>query len=109
MRVYRNGCLAVLAAAAFAIPVWAHGLSAPLSLDKPATIGDTTLKPGNYRVIVDSKTDQVRVTQDGRVLATVPGKWVTLKNKSPYTAVVIDKNQIQEIDFSGKTQAVRPE
>lgn len=109
MRMYRSFCLAVLAAAAFAIPVWAHGLSAPVSLDKPATIGNTTLKPGNYRMVVDSTTNKVRVMHDGRVLATVPGKWVTLKNKSPYTAVVINKNQIQEIDFSGKTQAVRLE
>lgn len=109
MRVHTNVCLAVLAAFGFAIPVWGHGLSATVNLENPATIGSTTLKPGNYRVVVDGKTNEVQVVQDGHVLATVPGRWVSLKNKAPYTAVILSKNQIQEIDFSGKTQAIRVE
>jgi hypothetical protein len=108
MRVQMKFCISVLAAVAFAIPAWAsHKMSTQLSLNHPTKIGDTTLKPGNYRLVVNSGQNDVRVMQDGRLLATVPGKWVDLKSRSPYTDVVINKNQVKEIDFSGKTKAIR--
>jgi hypothetical protein len=108
MRVYTKVCVSLLAAIAFAIPAWAsHKMSTRLTLDNPAKIGNTTLKPGSYRLVVNSGQNDVRVMHHGRLLATVPGQWVNLKNKSPYTDVVINKNQVKEIDFSGKTQAVR--
>lgn len=109
MRVYRNSCIAVLVAAAFAIPVWAHEESASLILSKPATIEQKALKPGDYKFVANTGTKEVRVMRRGRVVATVPGKWITLQSKSPYNAVVLNKRQIREIDFSGKTQAVRLE
>jgi hypothetical protein len=108
MRVHTKVGVSVLAAVAFAIPAWAaHKMSTQLSLNHPTKIGDTTLKPGNYRLVVNSGQNDVRVMKEGRLLATVPGKWVNLKNRSPYSDVVINKNQVKEIDFSGKTQAIR--
>lgn len=111
MRVFRNVCMATVstAAIALAIPLWAHGLSADVTIGKVATIGSTTLKAGSYHVVVDSKTDEVRFMQDGHVMATAPGKMVKLKSKSPYTDLVFNKEQVQEIQFSGKTEAIRIE
>lgn len=107
MRVSLNVCVAAIAAFAFALPVWARTESASLTLNKPATIGTTTLKPGTYRFVTQPSTNDIRVEENGRTVATVPGKWISLKNKSPYTDVVLSNDQIQEIDFSGKMQAIR--
>ena len=110
MRVYTKMGLAVLFAIAFVVPAWAaHKISASITLGNTATIGTTTLKPGNYRVVADPNTNQLQLLQCGHVLATTNVKWVDLKKKSPYTAVVMDKDQIREIDFSGKLQAIRLE
>ncbi len=108
MRIWTKFCVPLLTAFAFVIPAWAtHKLSTAISLDDSAKIGNTTLKPGKYRVVVNPKTSEVQIMQDGQVMASVKGKLVTLKQKSPYTAVVEDKNQIREIDFSGKLRAIR--
>ena len=111
MRHFKNLCMAAvcMAAFSFAIPLWAHALSADVTLGKAATIGTTTLNAGSYHVVVDSKTNQVQFMQDGHVMATAPGKLVSLKSKSPYTALVLNKDQIQEIQFSGKAEAIRIE
>lgn len=107
MRELLKICVAALAALAFAFPVWAHTESASLILNKPAKIEQTTLKPGDYKFVASTDSKDVRVMQNGRLVTTVPGKWITLRNKSPYNAVVLNKRQIREIDFSGKAQAIR--
>lgn len=98
--------LAVLAILALSAPVFARSMSQPLDLSQPATIGATTLKPGHYELRADENSNQVRVIQDRKVVATVEGKIVTLDKKAPYGAVVFDGRAIHEIQFSGKTEAI---
>ena len=107
MRTYLSPCLAALAVVALAIPVWAHSESAPLTLSRPATIGTVSLQPGKYTLTADTDMNDVMVKRDGKLIATVPGKQVTLNRKPEYTAVLFNRRQIQEIQFEGKTEAVK--
>lgn len=54
----------------------------------------------------DENSNQVRVLQDRKLVATVEGKIVTLNKKAPYGAVLFDGRQIHEIQFSGTTEAI---
>lgn len=107
MRHRLHFLFALLALLAITCPAWAHTETTRLTLNRPATIKNTTLRPGHYKFVVNPKTDEVRVMRNSRVVATIPGKPVELKNKSPYTAVVFNKRQIHEFEFRGKTQAVK--
>lgn len=99
-------CLALLAVLALSAPVFARSMSQPLDLDQPATIGSTTLRAGHYDLQAEPNSDQVRVMQNRRLVATVEGKIVTLSRKAPYGSVIFDGRRIHEIQFSGKTEAI---
>ena len=99
-------CLVVLAVLALSAPVFARAMSQPLDLQQTATIGSTTLQPGHYDLQADPNSVQVRVMQNRKLVATVEGKIVTLRKKAPCGAVMFDGRRIQEIQFSGKTQAI---
>lgn len=99
-------CLAILAVLALSAPVFARSISQPLYLSQPATIGSTTLQPGHYELKADPNTNQVRVERDGKLVATVEGRTVTLNTKAPYSAVMMDGQRIHEIQFGGKTKAI---
>jgi hypothetical protein len=101
-----GNCLAILAMLALASPVFAKSFSQTLDLTRPAKLGDTSLQPGHYKVMADLSSDKVQVEQNGRLVATAMGKTVNLNNKSPYNAVVFNGRYIQEIQISGKTQAI---
>lgn len=107
MRRRLNLCLAILAVAAFAIPVLAHSESTPLTLNQSATIGTVSLRPGQYTLTADTGMKEVMIKRDGKLVATVPGREVTLNRKPEYTAVVFNHRQIQEIQFEGKTEAIK--
>lgn len=99
-------CLAILAVLALSAPVFARSMSQPLELNQPATIGSTTLQPGHYQLKADPNSAQVRVERDGKLIATVEGRTVTLNKKSDYGAIVMDGRRIHEIQFAGKVEAI---
>ncbi len=101
-------CLALLAVLALSAPVFAKSMSQPIVLTHAATIGTTTLQPGHYKITANLESDQVFVKRedDGKLVATVTGKTVTLNKKSAYSAVVFNGQSIHEIQFSGKTEAI---
>ncbi|MGC1291814.1 MAG: hypothetical protein WA855_11085 [Candidatus Acidiferrales bacterium] len=99
-------CLAILAVLALSAPVFARSMSEPLDLNQPATIGSTTLQPGHYEFKADLNSNQVQVERNGRLVATIEGKEVTLNKKAPYGAVVMDGRRIHEIQFGGKIEAI---
>ncbi len=109
MRIRVSPLLAAAAVIVFSCPVWAHSESTSLRLSRPATIGTMTLKPGKYRLTANSTETLVPVNRRGSIVAPVPGKEVTLKNKSVYTAVVFNGRRIHELQFEGKTQAIKVE
>ncbi|HEV2183344.1 MAG TPA: hypothetical protein VGR39_06645 [Candidatus Acidoferrales bacterium] len=65
------------------------------------------MQPGKYTLTADTDMNDVMVKRDGKLIATVPGKQVTLNRKPEYTAVLFNNRQIQEIQFEGKTEAVK--
>lgn len=99
-----SGLFALLA---LATPVWAHTDSATVQSNGNTTIAGTQLKAGEYQLKVENNSDHLQVTQDGKVITQVPVKWVQLNNRASQTEVDISSNQIVEVDFAGKTQAVQ--
>lgn len=90
-----------------AMPVWAHTATATVESNGNVTIAGTQLKPGEYQLKVEDNADHLVVTQNGKVVTQVPVQWIQLNNKAPQTEVNINSNQIVEVDFAGKTQAVK--
>jgi hypothetical protein len=107
MRVRFGSVLAASAILALALPVWARSLNVTLDLMNSATIAGKQLKPGHYRFVANPKASDVKVYRNYKLIAMVPGHWVNKPSKSPYTDVVLTKRQISELDFAGKTQAIR--
>jgi hypothetical protein len=107
MRIRVAPFFAFLAVLLLSCPVWAHSESTPLTLMQPATIGNMTLKPGQYRFFADLNTDQVRVERNGKVVGTFTGKPVMLHSKSEQTAIVFNGRRISELQFTGKTEAIK--
>jgi hypothetical protein len=109
MRIRTSGLLLLAAACVVGLPAWAAKDSvAHVSFDHDMTVAGTKLQAGDYDFRVKSDEDKVEIVRSSnqQVVATVPGKWVSLKNKAPYTQVLSDKDLVQELEFSGKTQAV---
>jgi hypothetical protein len=81
------------------------------SVDIPSTlqVGDTQLKPGNYKVKWDGAGPDVQVTflRDGKTVATVPA---TLKTNDDvaYDDIVTDSDNktLSEIDFHRDKEAL---
>lgn len=109
MRIRAKNCLTALSLVALmALPVWAHTDSAELTVVNPTTIAGNQLKPGTYKLEVQPNQMQMKVvnTETDRTVAKVPVHWVEVK-KPDNTQVILSKNQVQEVEFGGKTQAVR--
>lgn len=101
-------CLAIAAVLAFAAPVFARAMSQPLEVNQPTRIASVTLQPGAYLVMANPNSNQILVKRDndGKLMATVEGKIVTLNHKAAYGAIVMDGQRIHEIQFAGKTEAI---
>lgn len=110
MHIRPKHCFTAVALCALAIPVWAaHADTADLTVIDSATIGTTQLKPGDYKLEVSPNATQLKVveTDNGKTVAEVPCHWFDLQKKASTTQVVTNNNQVTEIDFGGKTQAVK--
>lgn len=84
--------------------------SGSLSLTSPIKVGNTQLEPGNYQVRWSGTANKVTVDilQKNKTMATSQGKLVELPKPAQNNSVQTNNltNQIQEIDFSGKRQAL---
>jgi hypothetical protein len=79
-------------------------LTAKIDLASTTNINNTTLSPGEYKVVAEG--NQAKFEKDGKVVAEVPCTLKTLSNKSAHTEFVIDHDRLLEIQVSGKTQAI---
>jgi len=108
MRFYAKQFLGAAALVALAFPVWGRTATVTFDSDGTATIGQTQLKAGEYQLKVKENATQLEVTtQDGKVVTEVPVTWIQLQKKPDNTSVVMDQNRVVEVDFGGKTQAVK--
>jgi hypothetical protein len=109
MRLHAKQFLGSLALLALSVPVWAaHTDSVAFYSDGSTTIAGTQLKQGDYELKVKDNAKELQVvTEDGKVVAHVSVEWVQLPNKSETTSVVVNDEKIVEVDFGGKTQAIK--
>jgi hypothetical protein len=103
---------AVAAMVVLTAPVWAastssHKDSASIDFAKTTTIGNTQLQPGRYTFEAKEDQSQLNVLKNGRVIATVPCHWVQLEKKANNSEILSNKNQVNEIKFGGRTEAIQ--
>jgi len=101
----------VLAALAFSfitLPVWAaHSDSFSWEIHEPTTIGNAQVKPGNYLFGAEEGQSELRIVQDGKVVARVPCHWTHLTNKASSSEVKTLDNQIIQVQFAGRREAIQ--
>jgi hypothetical protein len=103
---YLSGALAVLILVA---PSFASSRkdSTDFNPVQPTTIGSTQLQPGQYRLEATEGQNQLNVVRDGKVIATIPCHWVQLPIKADNSEVLSNNNQVTEIRFQGRLEAVQ--
>ena len=100
------GGLAILS---LALPVWARPdkpYTAEWDISQATTIGNTQVKPGTYTVEAHANQNTLDVLRDKKVVAQLPCHWIQLPQKASETEVETNNNQIVQVQFSGKTEAV---
>lgn len=110
MRIRPNNLVLLFAAFAFSVPTWAAKTDvAHVDFDHQVTVAGTTIPAGSYDFRAEPGQSKVEIVRsdDHTMVATVPGKWVSLSSKAPYTQVLADQNRVQEVEFGGKTQAIQ--
>jgi hypothetical protein len=80
-------------------------------LDKNTMVNGTLVKAGTYRAQFDFKTDVLSIMkEDGKLVATAPGKIEALPRKSEQTKIVTettgDDQVMTSITFSGDNRAI---
>ncbi|MFZ0039008.1 MAG: hypothetical protein WAK91_16400 [Candidatus Acidiferrales bacterium] len=107
-RGVRSFILSAVVVLALAVPSWAaHKDSTQWTVTDTATIGSSTITPGDYQIRAEEGGNQLEVLKAGNVVATVPCHWVHLNQKAEYTEVLIESNNVSEIHFAGKTEAIK--
>lgn len=101
--------LAVFAVLALVTAVQARTHKDTWTLDKSVTIGSTQMKPGNYQLNGDDAKSELTVLQNGKVVASVSGRWVKLPKKSDYTSVETTGDKVTQVLFGGSDQAFQPQ
>jgi hypothetical protein len=97
--------LAVLMSLVLAAPAFADSYKRSLTLDSPAKLGGTEIKPGEYRIEFDGT--KVVVKDGKKVLAEAPAEWVETKNEVQGDTVVIDGGVITEIRIEGRKRVIK--
>ena len=92
--------IALILGLAVALPVFANGRSATITLNDTARVSGVTLPPGDYKVVfTDSK---VTFEHRGKVLAEANGQWKKAPVREYENAVVRDmEGRILEIHIQG--------
>jgi len=109
MQIRAKHYATALAVFMLAVPVWAHTATAQLTVTETATIGGKQLKPGDYNLQVKDNQTQLRVVDanTGKTIVEVPVQWIQLQQKPNTTQVLVNNNEVTEVDFGGKTQAIQ--
>jgi hypothetical protein len=99
---------AAFAFSLIAFPVWAaHSDSMSWEITRPTTIGPAQVKPGNYVFRAEEGQSELQLIQDGKVIARVPCHWTQLTNKAAYSEVKTLDNQIIQVQFAGRREAIQ--
>jgi hypothetical protein len=101
--------LAIMALTATSVSVWAKNdsgdtITANLKLTTTTNVGTTKLAPGEYKVIADGT--KAKFQQGNKVVAEVPCTLKDFSGKVNETTFVLDRDQLTEIQVSGKSKAI---
>ena len=109
MRCSATKLIGGLAVLFLALPVWAgtKTYTAEWEATQATTIGNTQINPGTYKVEAHSDQNTLEIVRDGKVVAQTPCHWIQLPQKASETEVETNNNQITQVDFAGKTEAVQ--
>ncbi|PYT82076.1 MAG: hypothetical protein DMG40_07150 [Acidobacteria bacterium] len=95
--------LALLAALALAVPLFAKPFSKNINLAQTSKIGKAELQAGEYRLLIDG--NKATVQKNGKVITETEGRWEDRNTKSSYDSVLIGENgQVKEVRFSGQAR-----
>lgn len=95
-----------------ALPIWARPKAertdtATWNSSQSITIGNAQIKPGDYTFRAEESGKTLEVVRDGKVVAQVPCHWIELSKKADNTEISTDANKIVQIEFAGRTEAIR--
>jgi hypothetical protein len=104
IRVLSRG-LVLLAALAYSFSAWAAPAKKSVHIQHRLQVGDTTLAPGDYTIVVDGS--EATFEQGHKVVAKVSCAVKESGTKSPQDVVVYDANAaITEIRYAGQSQVI---
>ena len=70
-------------------------------------VGTADVEPGSYSLKAQSNSSSFEIMQNGKVVAQVPCSWITLPKKAASDEVDMDNNKIVQVEFAGKTEAIK--
>ncbi len=92
--------IALAAAVALAVPVFAKPITKTINITQPAKFGKAELKAGEYTLQIDGSKVTVKKGKD--VLAETEGRWEERDLKASYNSVLIGTDgAVKEVRFSG--------
>ncbi len=95
--------LAMAAALAITVPVFAKPLSKDLPILHTVKVGKMDVKAGDYRAMIDD--NHLTLLNGKKVVAESAGRWEARDAKSPYTEIVSNsEGRVLELRFEGKAQ-----
>jgi hypothetical protein len=108
MRLNRKTYLAAFAFSLITLPAWAaHTDSLPWVAIEPTAIGTAHLMPGHYQLRAEEGQFELQVISGGKVIATVPCHWTQITNKAANSEVQTNNNQVTQVRFAGRTEAIQ--
>lgn len=102
-RVFSRG-LILLAALVLSFPAWAAPMKKTIHIRQTLQVGDTTLEPGDYNLVVDG--NEATFQRGRKVVAKVSCAMKERGGKYSRDAVIYDNATITEIRLAGQSQVV---
>ncbi len=97
--------VAVLALAAFAVPVLAKPIQKDITLSRAVKFGKTQVQAGDYLLLVDG--DKVTLKKGKKVVAELDATWEQRDAPALYSSVLINRyGQIEEVRFRGNDRVL---
>jgi hypothetical protein len=95
--------VALLAAVALAVPVFAKPLTKTINIGQAAKVGKADLQAGEYRLLIDG--NKVTVQKGKQMVAESEGRWEDRQTKPAYDSVLLGENgQLKEVRFGGQNR-----
>lgn len=93
--------LVLAGALAVAIPAFAKPMSTTLPISHSVKVGQTEIKAGDYRFLIDG--NHLAILNGKKLVAEADGRWEDRDNKAQYNSVVSNADgKVIELRFEGK-------